>query len=102
MLTGFLEPTTGTAIVEGHDIHSDMQSIYKMMGVCPQHDILWDTLTPRQHLSFYGRLKNLTGKELREGIAHCLREVHLLHVIDEEVRPLPENAFYTSNKTSIF
>lgn len=31
------------------------------MGVCPQHDLLWDTLTGREHLLFYGRLKGLKG-----------------------------------------
>lgn len=36
-----------------------MPHIYAMMGVCPQHDLLWETLTGREHLLFYGRLKNL-------------------------------------------
>lgn len=36
-----------------------MADIYATMGVCPQHDLLWDTLTGREHLLFYGRLKNL-------------------------------------------
>lgn len=34
-----------------------MADIYAMMGVCPQHDLLWETLTGREHLLFYGRLK---------------------------------------------
>jgi hypothetical protein len=38
-----------------------MEYIYSIMGVCPQHDLLWDTLTGREHLLFYGRLKGLTG-----------------------------------------
>eukprot|EP00197_Chlamydomonas_leiostraca_P015638 CAMPEP_0202869032 /NCGR_PEP_ID=MMETSP1391-20130828/11649_1 /ASSEMBLY_ACC=CAM_ASM_000867 /TAXON_ID=1034604 /ORGANISM="Chlamydomonas leiostraca, Strain SAG 11-49" /LENGTH=840 /DNA_ID=CAMNT_0049549279 /DNA_START=91 /DNA_END=2610 /DNA_ORIENTATION=+ len=35
MMTGFLEPTAGTGVVEGLDIRTDMPSIYKLMGVCP-------------------------------------------------------------------
>ncbi len=50
---------SGTAIVEGSDIREDMDSVYARMGVCPQHDKLWDVLTAREHLLFYGRLKNL-------------------------------------------
>ncbi len=42
----------------------DMDAIYTMMGVCPQHDLLWDTLTGREHLLFYGRLKGLQGEWL--------------------------------------
>ena len=49
----------GTAVIDGLDIRSDMADIYAMMGVCPQHDLLWETLTGREHLLFYGRLKNL-------------------------------------------
>lgn len=49
----------GSALIDGLDIRSDMADIYAMMGVCPQHDLLWDTLTGREHLLFYGRLKNL-------------------------------------------
>jgi ABC-type multidrug transport system ATPase subunit len=41
------------------------------MGVCPQHDILWETLSPREHLTFYGYLKNLSGEELAEAIDRC-------------------------------
>jgi hypothetical protein len=62
MLTGFIEPTSGTGIVEGLDIRSDMPLIYKLMGVCPQHDLLWEQLSGREHLRFYGRLKGLEGE----------------------------------------
>lgn len=49
----------GDATIEGLSIREDMGSIYSMLGVCPQHDLLWEQLTPMQHLNFYGRLKNL-------------------------------------------
>jgi ABC-type multidrug transport system ATPase subunit len=39
-----------------------MAAIYTLMGVCPQHDLLWETLTGREHLLFYGRLKGLRGE----------------------------------------
>jgi hypothetical protein len=58
---GLLEPTAGTALIGGYDIRSDMDAIYSLMGVCPQHDLLWETLTGREHLTFYGRLKGLVG-----------------------------------------
>ena len=51
--------TAGTAKIDGLDIRTDMADIYAMMGVCPQHDLLWETLTGREHLLFYGRLKSL-------------------------------------------
>lgn len=45
--------------MEGNDIRNDMGVVYGLMGVCPQEDLLWETLTARDHLLFYGRLKNL-------------------------------------------
>ena len=45
--------------MDGIDIREDMDSVYARMGVCPQHDQLWEQLTAQEHLLFYGRLKNL-------------------------------------------
>lgn len=50
MMVGFHEPTSGTAVISGYDIRRDMGSIYGTMGVCPQHDLLWETLTGAEHL----------------------------------------------------
>lgn len=52
----------GTAIVEGHDIRKDMDAVYSLMGVCPQHDLLWNQLTAAEHLRFYGRIKGLKAR----------------------------------------
>lgn len=41
MLVGFTPPTSGTATIEGLDVRTEMNRIYSLMGVCPQHDILW-------------------------------------------------------------
>lgn len=37
-MIGFLQPTSGTALIEGLDIRQDMDAIYGIMGVCPQHE----------------------------------------------------------------
>ena len=50
------------------------------MGVCPQHNILWLTLSARQHLLFYGRLKNLRGADLEDAVDKALAAVNLKHV----------------------
>ncbi|GIL45991.1 hypothetical protein Vafri_3095 [Volvox africanus] len=79
MLTGFLEPTGGTASVEGLDITRQMPKIYSLMGVCPQHDLLWEQLTGEEHLLFYGRLKGLKGAELTNAVAVALKSVNLFN-----------------------
>lgn len=54
-----------------------MDKIYGIMGVCPQDNLLWPLLTAKEHLLFYGRLKNLAGKELDDAVEASLREVNL-------------------------
>lgn len=77
MLCGYLRPTSGDATINGLSIKEDMDEIHLQMGVCPQDDALWDTLTGPEHLEFYGRLKNLSGSELKEQINFWLEQVNL-------------------------
>jgi ABC-type multidrug transport system ATPase subunit len=65
-----------------------MEKIYNSMGVCPQNDMLWETLTGREHLQFYGRLKGLSGSSLDLAVDESLRSVNLLHggVPDKQVK----------------
>ncbi|KAJ4769649.1 Abc transporter a family member 7 [Rhynchospora pubera] len=88
MMIGLIKPTSGTAYVQGMDIRTDMDGIYTNMGVCPQHDLLWETLTGREHLLFYGRLKNLKGNILTQAVEESLRSVNLFYggVGDKQAR----------------
>lgn len=42
ILTGLFPPTSGTALINGYDILSDMDSIRKYLGMCPQHNVLFN------------------------------------------------------------
>jgi ABC-type multidrug transport system ATPase subunit len=59
MLTGLLEPTQGHCEVFGTDLFQDMDSVRQSLGVCPQHDILFDLLTPEEHLDIFCDFKGL-------------------------------------------
>ncbi|XP_066329775.1 ABC transporter A family member 8-like isoform X2 [Miscanthus floridulus] len=77
MLTGFTKPTSGTAYIDGLDIRMDMSEIYTRIGVCPQFNLLWETLTGREHLMFYGRLKRLNGAALIEAAEQSLKALQI-------------------------
>ncbi|KAL4559226.1 hypothetical protein LXL04_031361 [Taraxacum kok-saghyz] len=77
MMIGLIKPSFGTAYIHGLDIRTHMDGIYTSMGVCPQHDLLWETLTGREHLLFYGRLKNLKGTALTQAVEESLRSMNL-------------------------
>eukprot|EP01121_Diplochlamys_sp_Union-15-3_P000931 TRINITY_DN10786_c0_g1_i6.p1 TRINITY_DN10786_c0_g1~~TRINITY_DN10786_c0_g1_i6.p1 ORF type:complete len:784 (+),score=104.40 TRINITY_DN10786_c0_g1_i6:45-2354(+) len=77
MLCGYLTPTEGTVLVNGLNMKISTDEIHLQMGVCPQADTLWGCLTAREHLLFYGRLKNLKGKVLDEQVDYWLEQVKL-------------------------
>ncbi|XP_020879674.1 ABC transporter A family member 4 isoform X2 [Arabidopsis lyrata subsp. lyrata] len=77
MMTGLVKPTSGIALVQSLDTCKDIDRVYTSMGVCPQHDLLWETLTGREHLLFYGRLKNLKGSDLHQAVEESLKSVNL-------------------------
>ncbi|KAK7330379.1 hypothetical protein VNO77_24573 [Canavalia gladiata] len=79
MMIGLTKPTSGTAFVQGLDLTTHMDGIYTSMGVCPQHDLLWESLTGREHLLFYGRLKNLKGSILTQAVEESLKSLNLFH-----------------------
>ncbi|KAK4843209.1 hypothetical protein QYF36_005338 [Acer negundo] len=79
MMIGLINSTSGTAIVQGLNMATDMDKIYTSMGVCAQYDLLWETLTGREHLLFYGRLKNLKGDALTQAVEESLKSVNLFH-----------------------
>ncbi|GLH04986.1 Multidrug resistance protein homolog 65 [Gryllus bimaculatus] len=47
MLTGLLSPTSGTAFIRGLDIRHHMPDIRRSLGVCPQHNVLYDKYRER-------------------------------------------------------
>ena len=63
--------------MDGLRLDKDMSLIYAKMGVCPQHDILWESLTGRHHIQFFGRLKGLSGAVLESETDTVLRSVNL-------------------------
>ena len=63
-LTGLHNPTFGDAFITGLSIRDHMPQIQQIMGICPQHDKLWDELTAAQHLALFGRFKGIMRSDL--------------------------------------
>ncbi|KAM6041610.1 phospholipid-transporting ATPase ABCA7 [Chlamydotis macqueenii] len=88
ILTGLLPPTSGTAYILGWDIRSDMDSIRKTMGTCPQHNVLFDVLTVEEHVWFYGRLKGLSEERVKAEMEQLIWDTGLPHKRREQTRNL--------------
>uniref|UniRef100_A0A7N5KBH1 ATP-binding cassette sub-family A member 17-like n=1 Tax=Ailuropoda melanoleuca TaxID=9646 RepID=A0A7N5KBH1_AILME len=81
MLTGLLPPSGGWAYVNGYEISRDMAQIRRGLGWCPQHDILFENFTVKEHLSFYAQLKGLSGQRCPEEVQRML---HVLNLEDKQ------------------
>ena len=57
IVAGLYTPTAGTAVINGYDIRSNMDQIRHSLGICPQHNVLFDRLTVLEHLKFFARIK---------------------------------------------
>ncbi|XP_074834153.1 phospholipid-transporting ATPase ABCA7 isoform X2 [Carettochelys insculpta] len=88
ILSGLLPPSSGTAYILGRDIRSEMDSIRKALGMCPQHNVLFDILTVEEHIWFYGRLKGLSGEQVEEEVKQIIQDVGLPHKRREQTKNL--------------
>eukprot|EP00467_Chlorarachnion_reptans_P011068 CAMPEP_0114538360 /NCGR_PEP_ID=MMETSP0109-20121206/30099_1 /TAXON_ID=29199 /ORGANISM="Chlorarachnion reptans, Strain CCCM449" /LENGTH=2283 /DNA_ID=CAMNT_0001722369 /DNA_START=209 /DNA_END=7060 /DNA_ORIENTATION=- len=77
LLTGMVRPTSGRATVQGYSIATDQLAIRRIMGVCPQHDILWDNLTVQEHLELFATLKGVPQSQLHSVCYAAAEEVSL-------------------------
>ncbi|KAM9848252.1 phospholipid-transporting ATPase ABCA1 [Aulostomus maculatus] len=88
VLTGLFPPTSGTVYIKGMDIRQDVDIIRRTLGVCPQHNVLFDILTVEEHVWFYGRLKGLSEAEVKAELDTLLDDVGLLHKRHEQTKNL--------------
>ncbi|CAL9247259.1 unnamed protein product [Arabidopsis halleri] len=78
-LTGLFPVTGGDALIYGNSIRSSvgMSNIRKMIGVCPQFDILWDALSGEEHLKLFASIKGLPPSSINSMVEKSLAEVKL-------------------------
>src|SRR5690606_9589423 len=64
MISGLLEPTEGDAWIGGHSITKEPIAAKKLMGFIPQEIALYQELSARQNLAFFGKMYGMTGRAL--------------------------------------
>jgi ABC-type multidrug transport system ATPase subunit len=77
MLCGILEPSEGTARIDGHDVARDTESIKDIIGYMSQKFSLYDELTVNENLIFSGKLYGLHGRDLIKRRDELIAITHL-------------------------
>jgi ABC-2 type transport system ATP-binding protein len=85
MVAGVITPSRGTVRVAGHDVRREPFAARRELGLVPQEIAVYEELTARQNLRFFGSLYRLRRAELAERIAWALDVAGLSERADEPV-----------------
>ena len=77
MLSTLYTPTSGDAVIGGHSVTKDPMGVRNIIGVVPQDLALYEDLTARENLIFWGQMYNLSGKSLNTRVDEVLEQIGL-------------------------
>lgn len=72
-----MEVTRGSIWVAGYNMTTQMPRARAHIGLCSQHNVLFNELTVREHLEFFARLKGFSGRELDEEIDKLIDKLEM-------------------------
>jgi len=77
MLSCLLHPDDGDALVMGYSIRSAAKNVKEVLGVVPQDIALYEDLSARENLSFWGKMYGLRGVTLNKRVDEVLELIGL-------------------------
>lgn len=88
MITGFIEPTEGTIIINGYDIMKKSLKAKKQIGYMPENVPLYPELTVKEFVSYMAELKLVGRKERKQEVENAIKETGLEEVKNKLIRNL--------------
>ncbi|XP_055264698.1 ATP-binding cassette sub-family A member 6 isoform X6 [Moschus berezovskii] len=95
MISGMMKPTAGEVELTGYGSDLDHQgdASIRFLGYCPQENVLWPSLTTREHLEVFAAVKGLQRADARVAISRRLVDAFKLHEqLNIPVQKLPGGA----------
>jgi len=86
MLSTLYTPTAGEASVAGHNVSGDPMAVRNLIGVVPQELALYDELTARENLVFWGQMYGLSGRTLKTRVQEVLEQIGLADRAQKRVK----------------
>ena len=81
--SGLLEPSAGQVLIDGKVFDASAKALRPLIGIVPQDLAIYNELTARENLRFFGALYGLGGKELELRVDEVLAAVALLDRADD-------------------
>jgi ABC-2 type transport system ATP-binding protein len=88
MITGFLTPTSGTAVVCGHDVLEHPVAVKRRIGYLPEGAPAYPDMTPAAFLDFIARVRGFRGAEIKKRVALAVDRVQLREVLHQPIDTL--------------
>ena len=88
MLTGFLAPTSGTAVINGHDIVNDSLAARLCIGYLPEGAPSYGEMTVRSFLEFIARARGFAGRKALNAAGAAIERLNLHSVPEQTIETL--------------
>jgi gliding motility-associated transport system ATP-binding protein len=72
MLTGYLRPTEGDVLIDGHDITEEPVRARRQIGYLPENVALYPEMRVEEYLGYRGRLERMSGADLKRALPDVL------------------------------
>ncbi|XP_043761636.1 ATP-binding cassette sub-family A member 6 isoform X3 [Cervus elaphus] len=91
MISGMITPTAGEVELTGYGSDLDQQgdASIRFLGYCPQENVLWPSLTTREHLEVFAAVKGLRRADARVAISRLVDAFKLQEQLNVPVQKLP-------------
>src|SRR5215470_1250360 len=89
MLCGLSLPTSGKATIAGFDVYKQTERIKKSIGYMSQKFSLYEDLTIKENIRFYGGIYGKADKFIKEKTSIILNQLHMENEADKLVKELP-------------
>lgn len=88
MITGFIPPTEGTAVICGHDIQTDPVGAKSCIGYLPENAPSYRTMTVTDFLTFIAKIRGFSGAQVKEKVDAVLEKARLTTVAKQTIETL--------------
>ncbi|SVA91799.1 uncharacterized protein METZ01_LOCUS144653 [marine metagenome] len=88
MITGFLEPTSGTVEVNGHDVLENPLSVKRSIGYLPEGAPAYGEMTVKNFLNFIADIRQLNGAIRKKRLDEVIETINIGTVIDQSIETL--------------
>ncbi len=86
MLSTLYTPTSGDATIAGHSITKEPMKVRNAIGIVPQDLALYEDLTARENLMFWGQMYGLSGGSLKNRVDEVLGQIGLVEKAKDRVK----------------